>query len=585
MAISFDYGLNSAATEYDGENKYLRITDIDDDSREFNISDLTSPEINLFGLDEYRLSIGDILFARTGASVGKSYIYRSVDGKVYFAGFLIRVKIKDTFNPDFVFQNTLTSNYERFISITSMRSGQPGVNAQEYSNYEIMFPSLPEQEVISTFFSTLDQQITLHQRKLDKLKSVKQAYLSEIFPAEGERVPKRRFPGFTDAWELRKFDECFNFPVSTNSLSRALLNYDEGDIKSVHYGDILIKYPAILNIKNDKIPYITGGKLEKYKSSLLENGDLIFADAAEDETVGKAVEVNGLTEENLVAGLHTIVARPKDKKAEFFLGYYINSNTYHRQLLRLIQGSKVSSINKGNLQKTLVSFPKDFEEQQKIGAFFKKIDDTITLHQRKLDKLKSVKQAYLSEMFPAEGERVPKRRFPGFTDDWELWKLGEVGEIERESVNPKLSPNNIFEEYSMPSFDVDRRPAYVLGKDMLSSRLKIQRSSLLINKLNVRQQRIWLVETPSENAICSSEFMPFVSEMVNLEFLREFFLSNETTKKLEELSTGTSNSQNRVSPKDIINFKLAIPTLPEQEAIGTFFSTLDRHITLHQRKS
>ncbi|MDG4518191.1 restriction endonuclease subunit S [Streptococcus suis] len=159
-----------------------------------------------------------------------------------------------------------------------------------------------------------------------------------------------------------------------------------------------------------------------------------------------------------------------------------------------------------------------------------------------------------------------------------------MGEIERESVNPKLSPNNIFEEYSMPSFDVNRRPAYVLGKEMLSSRLKIQRSSLLINKLNVRQQRIWLVETPSENAICSSEFMPFVSEMVNLEFLREFFLSNETTKKLEELSTGTSNSQNRVSPKDIINFKLAIPTLPEQEAIGTFFSTLDRHITLHQRK-
>ncbi|MBY5010070.1 restriction endonuclease subunit S [Streptococcus suis] len=179
---------------------------------------------------------------------------------------------------------------------------------------------------------------------------------------------------------------------------------------------------------------------------------------------------------------------------------------------------------------------------------------------------------------------IPAYRFQGYTDAWELRKLGEVGEIERESVNPKLSPNNIFEEYSMPSFDVNRRPAYVLGKEMLSSRLKIQRSSLLINKLNVRQQRIWLVETPSENAICSSEFMPFVSEMVNLEFLREFFLSNETTKKLEELSTGTSNSQNRVSPKDIINFKLAIPTLPEQEAIGTFFSTLDRHITLHQRK-
>ncbi|HFI0640806.1 TPA: restriction endonuclease subunit S [Streptococcus suis] len=165
VASSFDYGLNSAATEYDGENKYLRITDIDDDSRGFNISDLTSPEIDLFGLDEYRLNIGDIVFARTGASVGKSYIYRSIDGKVYFAGFLIRAKIKDNFNPDFVFQNTLTANYERFISITSMRSGQPGVNAQEYSNYEFMVPTLPEQKAIGTFFSTLDQQITLHQRK------------------------------------------------------------------------------------------------------------------------------------------------------------------------------------------------------------------------------------------------------------------------------------------------------------------------------------------------------------------------------------------------------------------------------------
>ncbi|HFI0666502.1 TPA: restriction endonuclease subunit S, partial [Streptococcus suis] len=208
VAISFDYGLNSAATEYDGENKYLRITDIDDDSREFNISNLTSPEINLFGLDEYRLSIGDILFARTGASVGKSYIYRSVDGKVYFAGFLIRVKIKDTFNPDFVFQNTLTSNYERFISITSMRSGQPGVNAQEYSNYEIMFPTLSEQEAIGSFFSDLDQLITLHQRKLDDVKELKKALLQKMFPkGNGNDFPDLRFPEFTDAWKQRKLGE------------------------------------------------------------------------------------------------------------------------------------------------------------------------------------------------------------------------------------------------------------------------------------------------------------------------------------------------------------------------------------------
>ena len=278
--------------------------------------------------------------------------------------------------------------------------GNPKLMNNVMENIEVSVPSqLDEHIKISKFLTKIDNIINLHQRKIDLLKEQKKGFLQKMFPKDGQLVPEVRFSGFTDDWEERKFDECFNFPVSTNSLSRALLNYDEGDIQSVHYGDILIKYPAILNVKNDKIPYITDSSFEKYKSNLLENGDLIFADAAEDETVGKAVEVNGLTEENLVAGLHTIVARSKDKKAEFFLGYYINSNTYHRQLLRLIQGSKVSSISKGNLQKTLVSFPKDFEEQQKIGSFFKLLDDTIALHQRKLDSLKEQKKGFLQKMF------------------------------------------------------------------------------------------------------------------------------------------------------------------------------------------
>ena len=401
-------------------------------------------------------------------------------------------------------------------------------------------------------------------------------------PNKDKNIPKRRFKEFenADAWELRKFDECFNFPVSTNSLSRALLNYDEGDIKSVHYGDILIKYPAILNIKNDKIPYITGGKLEKYKSSLLENGDLIFADAAEDETVGKAVEVNGLTEENLVAGLHTIVARPKDKKAEFFLGYYINSNTYHRQLLRLIQGSKVSSISKGNLQKTLVSFPKDFEEQQKIGAFFKKIDDTITLHQRKLDKLKSVKQAYLSEMFPAEGERVPKRRFPGFTDDWELRKLGEVGTVAmcRRIFKEQTSEHGEIPFYKIGTFGgppdafiarelfeefKDKYSYPNIGDILISASGSIGRAVEFLGEDEYFQDSniVWLKHDGKINNI----------------FLKQFY-------SIVKWSGIEGSTIKRLYNENILNTEIALPTLPEQEAIGNFFSTLDRHITLHQRK-
>ena len=164
LSSSFEYGLNAAAKEYDGENKYIRITDIDDDSREFKQEDITSPDTDLSSAENYRLSEGDILFARTGASVGKSYIYKASDGLVYYAGFLIRARIRPEYNSEFVFQNTLTGDYEKFIRVTSMRSGQPGVNVQEYSQYRIMVPSKPEQDKISDCLRNLDNLITLHRR-------------------------------------------------------------------------------------------------------------------------------------------------------------------------------------------------------------------------------------------------------------------------------------------------------------------------------------------------------------------------------------------------------------------------------------
>uniref|UniRef100_UPI00359C4C10 restriction endonuclease subunit S n=1 Tax=Lactococcus garvieae TaxID=1363 RepID=UPI00359C4C10 len=256
-----------------------------------------------------------------------------------------------------------------------------------------------EQEQIGNFFKQIDDTIALHQRKLDLLKEQKKGFLQKMFPKNGDTVPELRFEGFADAWEQRKFDDSFSFPVSTNSLSRAMLNYDSGEIKNIHYGDILIKYPSILDIRKEEIPFITKGTLEKYKENLLENGDLIFADAAEDETVGKAVEIQGITGEYIVSGLHTIVARASLQNAKYFLGYYINSDTYHRQLLRLMQGSKVSAISKSNLQKTQVTLPKEHEEQRKIGYFFKLLDNTIALHQRKLELLKEQKKGFLQKMF------------------------------------------------------------------------------------------------------------------------------------------------------------------------------------------
>ena len=182
MCGTFEYGLNAAAKEFDGKNKYIRITDIDDASREFLLSDLSSPDICLDGMSKYLLSSGDIVFARTGASVGKTYIYRENDGIVYFAGFLIRAKVNQDNDAEFVFQSTLSPSYEKYIRITSQRSGQPGVNAQEYGEYDLFAPSKEEQQRIGHFLRGIDILITLHQRQAivyAVIRSIRKVILAE----------------------------------------------------------------------------------------------------------------------------------------------------------------------------------------------------------------------------------------------------------------------------------------------------------------------------------------------------------------------------------------------------------------------
>lgn len=181
IADDFEYGLNASAKDFDEKNKYIRITDIDDETRQFIQADITSPDTDLENAEKYKLNYGDILFARTGASVGKTYLYREFDGLVYYAGFLIRAKIKPEYDYEFIFQNTLTDKYSTFIKITSQRSGQPGVNAKEYQDYTFFVPTSPEQQQIGAYFRNLDRLITLHQRKLETLKNLKKSMLQKMF--------------------------------------------------------------------------------------------------------------------------------------------------------------------------------------------------------------------------------------------------------------------------------------------------------------------------------------------------------------------------------------------------------------------
>jgi type I restriction enzyme S subunit len=181
VASGFDYGLNAAAKKYDGKNKYLRITDIDEQYRVFLKEGLTSPDIELVDKVNYKLGEGDVLFARTGASVGKSYLFNPIDGHVYFAGFLIRASIIKSCDSRFVYQNTLTEAYNKFILITSQRSGQPGVNAQEYASYILSVPSFEEQQQIGSYFENLDKLIAQSKEQITKYKNIKQALLQKMF--------------------------------------------------------------------------------------------------------------------------------------------------------------------------------------------------------------------------------------------------------------------------------------------------------------------------------------------------------------------------------------------------------------------
>lgn len=155
----------------------------------------------------------------------------------------------------------------------------------------------------------------------------------------------------------------------------------------------------MLDAQNDELPFITGRSKDDFKGALLQNGDIIIADTAEDETTGKVCEIVNIQDKDVVAGLHTMVCRPKNKTAEGYFGYYMNSSSYHHQLLPLMQGIKVLSLSKTNVQKTTVKYPKDKAEQQKIADCLRRIDTLIALHQRKLEKLVQIRKAFAERCF------------------------------------------------------------------------------------------------------------------------------------------------------------------------------------------
>ena len=405
--------------------------------------------------------------------------------------------------------------------------------------------------------------------------------------AENKNIPEIRFAGFTDPWEQRKLGDCFDF-LQNNTLSRAELSAETGAALNVHYGDILIKYGEYLDVSSEQMAYIPDqGIADKFKSSQLADGDIIMADTAEDETVGKCSEIAGLQGKKAISGLHTIPLRPAEKFAPGFLGYYMNSGAYHDQLLPLMQGIKVTSVSKNAIKNTDISYPVDITEQVAIGQYFIRLDNLITLHQRKYDRLKNVKKSMLEKMFPRDGANVPEIRFAGFTDAWEQRKLGELADIVGGGT-----PSTGVSDYWDGNIDW-YAPAEIAEQIYLtSSQRKITEEGY--NHSSAKMLPVGTVLFTSRAGIGKTAILArkgctnqgFQSIVPHKGELDSYFIFSRTEELKQYGETvGAGSTFVEVSGKQMANMELMMPkTMAEQKTIGQYFANLDRLITLHQRR-
>lgn len=383
VSESFEYGLNASAKEFDGVNKYIRITDIDDFSNEFLKTNLTSPDVKIDESSDYLLSEGDILFARTGASTGKTYYYKKTDGVVFFAGFLIRARIKEDNDHIFIFQNTLTKDFKKYVDITSQRSGQPGVNAKEYANFLFSLPSLPEQTAIGSFFQDIDQLISLQQRKLEVLKEQKKTYLKLLFPAKGQTKPALRFAGFEDDWKEVKLGEVLTERniqmVPSDQVPLVSFTVENGVTPKTE------RYNREFLVREESKKY----KYTRYNDIVYNPANLKFGAIARNkygEAVFSPIYV-------------TFEANYSNILPEFIEGI-LTSKDFIQQALKFQEGTVYErmAVKADDFRRLAITVP-SLLEQEAIGSFFQDLDKAIAKQEEKVNQLKESKQTLLRKMF------------------------------------------------------------------------------------------------------------------------------------------------------------------------------------------
>lgn len=378
-----EYGLNAPACEYaEGLPKYLRITDIDEQGCYID----NNAYVNDTDSNKYILGKGDIVFARTGASVGKNYIYNEKDGILVYAGFLIKFSIKPQYNAYLICLNCRTKKYDNWVAKMCARSGQPGINAEEYATYSCIIPkSTQEQARIAEILMQWDKAIELQGKLVEAYQKLKKYCLHKMFPKKGSNVPEIRFPGFTAPWEQCKFAEVYSFASEGGTPdTNTTAYYRNGTIPFVRIEDTENKY--IDSVKT----FVTEEGLKHSSAWLIPSGSVIFTNGA---TVGN-VAINCIpvaTKQGILG-----IIPNKTVMAEY-LYYLLSSGFFQREVRNRQATGTFATIILKNLNEINVFVP-DKAEQQKISGYLSSIDNLITLHQKKREKLvaqRKILQQYL----------------------------------------------------------------------------------------------------------------------------------------------------------------------------------------------
>ena len=361
------YGMNCAAKEFDGENKYIRITDIDENSHNFVPNPLSSPDGVLE--DKFLLKENDIVFARTGASTGKSYLYEKNDGKLYFAGFLIKLEITKAHAP-FVYYNTLRENYNNWVSIMSVRSGQPGINLEEYKKFKINLPSLEEQKKVANFLSAVDKKIEL----LDKKYQNKIIFKEEFF--------NNYISNMYDTEQKIKLDKLITISNERNK--------NDEDIQ-------------VLSISN-KLGFIS--QEEQFEDRIVASSDTnnykivkkgYFAYNPARINVGSIARLKGY-EKGIISPMYIVFKIDENLLNPTFFENYLSTNYFKLEILKRLEGSVRLILSADSLKNIEIYVP-PLDEQNEISAFLNNLSKNINLTKKELDNFKEFKKGLLQKMF------------------------------------------------------------------------------------------------------------------------------------------------------------------------------------------